>query len=121
MDKKLEKEITRFFKALFRECNEGSIRIQFRPSNKKKYIPLKEINKIPGILDADKGREDDCFGVATRMEEEDKQDKIAQIPAVWVKLTIDYEEDPLPKLEDEGLIPSVIVDSPERMFFWILK
>jgi hypothetical protein len=121
MDKKREKKINKFFKALYRECNEGSIRIQFKPSNKKKYVALKKFIKIPGILDANEGKEEGCFGITTRMEVEDQQDKIVQIPALWVKFTGSCPEEVSTNSKDGGLIPSVIVDSPERIFFWILK
>jgi hypothetical protein len=47
--------------------------------------------------------------------------KLVQIPALWVRFTESYEEEVLKKLKDEGLIPSIIVNSPECIFFWILR
>lgn len=119
MDKKRRKKIIKFFKALFRECNEGSIRIQFKPSNKKKYMALKNVIKIPGILDANQGKEEGYFSITTRMEVKGKKDEIVQIPALWVKLSRSYSE--FTNFKYEGLIPSIIINSPERMFFWVLK
>jgi hypothetical protein len=121
MDRKTKIKTVRFFKALFRECDEGSIRIQFIPSNKKKYIGLKRIEKIPGILKANKSKEEGYSAISTRKEVKGKQDITVQIPALWVKFTGRYPEDVLMRLKNKGLTPSIIVNSPECVFFWILR
>jgi DNA-binding transcriptional regulator GbsR (MarR family) len=74
-----------FLKALYRHCEKGFINLRFLPSAKNYFIPLSEIESVPGILESHKG-ENSYFGVATRVDGDGTKNGILQIPALWVEL-----------------------------------
>ncbi len=85
MDKEHEHSVVSFFKELYKECNTGSIKLKFKPSDANEFIRLSEVDSIPEILAAHNG-EKVLFGIATRKKVARQKEEIHQIPSLWVSI-----------------------------------
>jgi hypothetical protein len=126
MERKNERQSVTFPKSLYQHCDKGFINLRFLPSKENLFLPLNEIDSIPGIL---KSRQDQniYWGVATWVDGDGSKDGIIQISALWIdldtyKLTDDQKRESRQRYREFPLKATFIIDSGGgRYLLWLLK